>query len=181
MAYELEDFCQDCRQALQADPGPGGRETIRGLLEKLLANEAFVEAHTGAEAKTGTRKLYEDPDLEFVVLAHVMGAAHGSPPHDHGNSWAIYGQAKAYTDMAEYRRVDGGNGAGEAKLEKVRSYRLTPGHAGLYDVGAIHAIQYPDNARFIRVTGRDLDLEPRLLFDPDSHQAKVIESASAQR
>lgn len=181
MAYDLEQFCQDCRDALTQDPGPGGREKIRQLMEKLLANSDFVEAHTGAEARVGTHKIYEDPELEFVVLAHVMAGARGSPPHDHGNSWAVYGQAKEYTDMSEYRRVDGGAGAGDAELELVRSYRLTPGHAGLYDVGAIHAIAYPDNARFIRVTGRDLDLEPRLLFDPETHRAKVIESASAQR
>lgn len=180
MAYELEDFCRDCRAALRDNPGPDGREQIRGLLERLLANPDFVEAHTGADAERGTHKLYEDPDLEFVVLAHIMGGARSSPPHDHGNSWAVYGQAKGYTDMSEYRRVDGGSGAGEAKLELVRSYRLTPGKAGLYDVGAIHAIEYPDNARFVRVTGRDLDLEPRLLFDTAANSAKVIESASAQ-
>ena len=64
--------------------------------------------------------------------------------------------------MSEYKRLDGGNGAGEAKLEKVKSYRLEPGHAGVYDVGAIHAIDYPEGSRFVRVTGRDLDHVQRL-------------------
>ena len=44
--------------------------------------------------------------------------------------------------MSEYRRVDGGKDAGDAKLEQVKAYRLEPGHAGVYDVGAIHAIDY---------------------------------------
>ena len=105
----------------------------------------------------GTRKLYEDKDLGFVVLAHCNAKPHKSPPHDHGSSWAVYGQAIKHTDMSEYKRLDGGNGAGEAKLEKVKAYRLEPGHAGIYDVGAIHAIDYPEGSRFVRVTGRDLD------------------------
>ena len=178
MAYDLDQFCADCQQALRAEPGTAGREIVRRKLEQLLANPEFVEAYTGAAATIGTHKLYEDPDLEFVVLAHINDQARSSPPHDHGRSWAVYGQASEYTEMTEFSRVDGGQGAGEAKLEQVCQYRLTPGKAGLYDVGAIHAIDYPDNARFVRVTGRDLDKEPRLLFD--SGKAKVIENASAR-
>ena len=56
----------------------------------------------------GTRKLYEDKDLGFVVLAHCNAKPHKSPPHDHGPSWAVYGQALKHTDMSEFRRLDGG-------------------------------------------------------------------------
>ena len=82
--------------------------------------------------------------------------------------------------MSEYKRLDGGNGAGEAKLEKVKSYRLEPGHAGVYDVGAIHAIDYPEGSRFVRVTGRDLDYVQRLKFDTAAGKAITIESATAR-
>ncbi|MGZ3342805.1 MAG: hypothetical protein ACXU9B_23630, partial [Reyranella sp.] len=96
-----------------------------------------------------------------------------------GSSWAVYGQAIKHTDMSEYRRLDGGNGAGEARLEQVKSYRLEPGHAGVYDVGAIHAIDYPEGSRFVRVTGRDLDYVERLKFDTAAGKAITIESATA--
>jgi hypothetical protein len=81
--------------------------------------------------------------------------------------------------MSEYKRVDGSDKAGEAKLEKVKSYRLEPGHAGVYDVKAIHAIDYPEGSRFVRVTGRDLDHVERLKFDMGSGKAITIESATA--
>jgi len=176
MGYSLKEFCQDCHDAISADNGPGGREVIRGKLEQLLANQDFVKEHLGPEAELGVHTLYKDEEHEFVVLAHVNKDPHASPPHDHGTSWAVYGQAVEYTDMAEYRRVDGGEGEGEAKLEKVKDYRLTPGKAGLYNVGAIHAIDYPANARFVRVTGRELELEPRLKFDTKTNQASLIAS-----
>ena len=178
MTYTLDVFIKDAQAALKASSGPSGREKVRILLEKLLTNQAFVDEAVGPAAPIGTRKLYEDKDLGFVVLAHCNPKPHKSPPHDHGSSWAVYGQAIKYTDMSEYRRLDGGNGAGEAKLEQVKSYRLEPGHAGTYDIRAIHSIDYPDSARFVRVTGTDLERVPRLKFNLRTHEAEVIESAT---
>jgi len=179
MTYTLDAFIKDAKSALKTTDGPAGREKVRVLLEKLLTNRTFVDEAVGPAAPIGTRKLYEDKDQGFVVLAHCNPKPHKSPPHDHGSSWAVYGQAIKYTDMSEYKRLDGGNGAGEAKLEKVKSYRLEPGHAGIYDVGAIHAIDYPEGSRFVRVTGRDLDYVQRLKFDTAAGKAITIESATA--
>ena len=179
MAYTLDTFVKDAQGALKTHEGPAGREQVRVLLEKLLANPSFVDEAVGPATPMGTRKLYEDKDLGCVVLAHCNPKPHKSPPHDHGASWAVYGQAVMYTDMSEYKRVDGGTDAGDAKLEKVKTYRLEPGHAGVYDVGAIHAIDYPDGSRFVRVTGRDLDYVRRLKFDMAAGKAITIESATA--
>ena len=103
------------------------------------------------EAPRGLHVLYEDPELGFQVLAHINDKARVSPPHDHGNSWAIYGQATHYTDMTEWEREDDGRDPQHAKLKPVKKYRLMPGHAGIYQDGKIHSIDYPDHARFVRV------------------------------
>lgn len=179
MAYTLEEFCRDAKDALKGTPGPDGREKVRVLLEKLLTNKEFVDKAVGPDAPKGRTKLYEDKELGFVVLGHVNEGAHKSPPHDHGSSWAVYGQAIKHTDMTVWKRLDKGDGAGTAELEQVKSYRLEPGHAGRYDVGDIHSIDYPDGSRFVRVTGRDLDYVQRLKYDLARNQALVIESASA--
>jgi len=181
MTYTLDAFIKEAKSALADHDGPAAREQVRVLLEKLLANPAFVDEAVGPKAPIGARKLYEDKELGFVVLAHCNPKPHKSPPHDHGSSWAVYGQAIKHTDMSEYRRLDAGTGAGEAKLEKVKSYRLEPGHAGVYDVGAIHAIDYPEGSRFVRVTGRDLDHVQRLKFDMAAGKAITIESATTGR
>jgi predicted metal-dependent enzyme (double-stranded beta helix superfamily) len=178
MTYTLDAFCDDCRAALKAEPGPGGRDRVRRLLEQLLADREFIAEHV-TDAPPGRHTLYEDPELGFVVLAHVNARGGKSPPHDHGASWAVYGQVTQYTEMTEWRRTDGGNGPGPASLEVAKIYRLEPGHAGVYDIRAIHAIDYPDGARFVRVTGTDLEQVPRLKFDLAKDEAQVIESASA--
>jgi hypothetical protein len=163
MAYELNQFIADCRAILERDPGPQGREDVRQHLERLLANRDFVAATCGDDVPTGLKVLYEDKDLGFQVLAHINDQARKSPPHDHGASWAIYGQAAKYTDMIEWERTD--NGGARAELKEVKRYRLNPGQAGIYQDGAIHSIDYPDRARFIRVTGTNLDKINRVRFD----------------
>ena len=52
-----------------------------------------------------------------------------------------------------------------AKLKPAKKYRLTPGKAGIYQDGAIHSIDYPDYARFVRVTGTNLDKINRIKID----------------
>src|SRR5262249_4467518 len=100
MAYDLDAFVSDCRSILWPAPGPAGRERVRLNLERLLQNKDFVKKHC-EDASRGLHVLYEDPALGFQVLAHINEKARVSPPHDHGASWAIYGQATHYTDMIE--------------------------------------------------------------------------------
>ena len=165
MSYDLDRFVSDCRASLSRDPGRSGREEVRINLERLLANPDFVRDYCGDDAPRGLKVLYEDPMLGFQILAHINDEARVSPPHDHGASWAIYGQATLYTDMIERRRVDDSADASPAKLEPTKKYRLKPGHAGIYQDGTIHSIEYPAKARFIRVTGTNLDRIHRVKFD----------------
>jgi hypothetical protein len=170
-AYGLDQFISDCRSILSRDPGPQGREKVRSQLEHLLANPDFIQKHCEAAAR-GLHVLYEDPELGFQVLAHINDKARAGVPHDHGDSWAIYGQATHHTDMIEWERADDGSDPMHAKLKPVKKYRLTPGHAGIYQNGRIHSIEYPDHSRFIRVTGTNLDAIDRVRFDLKTGEVK---------
>lgn len=165
MAYDLDQFIADCRASLSRDPGPQGREQVRLYLERLLANPDFVQEYCGDQVPRGLKVLYEDPKLGFQVLAHINDKARVSPPHDHGASWAIYGQATKYTEMTEWAREDDGSDPQHAKLKPLKKYRLNPGEAGIYQDGTIHSIDYPDYARFVRVTGTNLDKIDRIKID----------------
>ena len=165
MSYDLDQFIADCRSTLRRDPGPNGREQVRAKLEQLLKNKEFLDEYCSDDVPRGLKVLYEDPDLKFQILAHINDKARVSPPHDHGASWAIYGQATKYTDMIEWEREDDGKDAKHAKLKPAKKYRLNPGEAGIYQDGKIHSIDYPDYARFIRVTGTNLDNIERIRID----------------
>ena len=174
MAYNLDQFIADCRSSLARDPGPAGREEVRSNLERLLGNPEFIAAYCGDDQPRGLKVLYEDPKFGFQVLAHINDKARISPPHDHGASWAIYGQATKYTDMTVWQREDDGADPKHAKLTVKTKYRLTPGHAGIYQDGDIHSIDYPDYARFVRVTGTNLDKINRIKIDLKSGQVEQM-------
>jgi predicted metal-dependent enzyme (double-stranded beta helix superfamily) len=182
MAYTLETFVADIKAALKADNNSKGREAIRAKLEQLLANKDFIAATLPASTSEGHRKLYEDKEQGFVVLAHYHTKHRASPPHDHGPSWAIYGQAVGWSEMSLWQRTDGGTGEGKAEVKQTGTFRLTPGKAGLFDVGVIHGVDRNDGAcGYIRVTGRDLDYVQRLKYDREAKQAIAMEAATVSR
>lgn len=156
MAYELEDFCEDCKELIDPETGKKDLDAVRKNLEKLCQNKEFIDAQCGPDAEVGVHTLYRDPHKDFMVLAHINNEGRTSPPHDHGASWAIYCQAVEHTDMTEYERTDDSTRQGHAELEITKQYRLDPGNAGYFDSHRIHSIHFPAGARFIRVTGTDL-------------------------
>ncbi len=117
MAYTLDEFVTDCRAALEADPGPGGRENVRKCLERALRDEAFVASHLGSDATREREVIYEDEKLGFCICAHVYDGARKGEPHDHGPTWAIYGQAVGETEMTDWRIVSPPEGGRPGKVE----------------------------------------------------------------
>ncbi len=176
MAYTLEQFCKDSHDALSADPGPGGRERIRACLEKLLANADFVAEHLSDQSQ-GKTLLHHDPETGFYAMAHGTDDGKTGKPHDHGASWAVYGQASGVTNMSVWRRTDDGSAADHAEIEIERTFPLEPGVAALFDSSVIHSTAHPGKARWVRVTGTDLDTIKRFSYDPEHKTMKPMNAA----
>jgi hypothetical protein len=157
MAYTLEDFAAGCRAALEADSGPGGREKVRECVEKALRDEEFVATHLGANAAKEREIIYEDPDFGFCICAHVYDGAKQGAPHDHGPTWAIYGQAVGETEMTDWTMVSPPEGGSPGKVELAKSYRLKPGDARLYEPGDVHAPMRDGPTRLIRIEGKNTE------------------------
>jgi hypothetical protein len=156
MSYDLKQFATDCRNALLADPGPAGREKVRQYVETALKDPTFVETHLGAKADAEREILYEDPDLGFCILAHVYKGAKGSSPHDHGPSWAIYGQAAGVTEMTDWSLLERPKDGMPGKVKHVRTYALKPGEAHLYNEGDLHSPRRESDTRLIRIEGKNM-------------------------
>jgi hypothetical protein len=130
---------------------------VRGLLQRVLRDEAFIAGYVPAELEKERNVLYEDPELGFCICAHNYKDAKRGKPHDHGPTWAIYGQAEGETEMTDWRVVSPAQGGAPAKVELERTYRLTPGDAHLYEPGDVHAPLRDGPTRLIRIEGRNTD------------------------
>ena len=132
MACDLERFCAEVRTTLQSNDALDGKlARIAETLAALLANPAFVAAAFADDPPPGQRLLFRDDATDFHVLAHVQRPGKSGMPHSHGTSWAIYGSARGYTDMTEWRRVNPESEA-EAVLEPASKYRLAEGRTHFY-------------------------------------------------
>jgi hypothetical protein len=173
MAYSLDEFCNETRSILKAEPLAGALPKVAEKLGQLLLNPAFVAATFSDDMPPGRRELFHDPELDFHVLAHVQEGGKSGKPHSHGSSWAIYGNARNVTNMTEYRRTNP-ESEESAVLERVASYGLHPGQTRAYGPGVIHSTAHPEKAWVIRVTGTDLDKLPRYHF---RRQDRILEKA----
>jgi len=165
MGYTLDQYSADCRRTLMKDPGPAGREIVRQYTERASTDPEFVAKYLGPNADAERRILYEDPDLQFCILAHVYKGAKSSSPHDHGPSWAIYSQVAGVTEMTDWKLVEKPANGNPGKVVKGRTYDLTPGKAQVYNEGDVHSPRRQSETRLIRIEGVDLTKVKRDKFE----------------
>lgn len=171
MTYVLENLISDCRTALKPGCSRGALEQVCSAMKKILRNPEFVEQHFGPHLDIGRTTLYHDPDLDFYVYAHIPDGAILSPPHDHASAWAAYGQAVDNTRMTDWVIAKG-----DTLPKPVKTYLMTPGSAGFYDVGELHSIDMPATSRFLRITATDIDPLPCRYFDEVDTRKSIAET-----
>ena len=164
MPQTLEKFAADCHRILKAEPGPAGRQKVCALLQEVLKDEAFVAKYIG-DGTPERKVIYEDPELGFCILAHSYTGAKSSAPHDHGPSWAIYGQASGETLMTDWALVEPASETKPGKVRHVRDYSLKPGMARVYNEGDLHSPRREGPTRLIRFEGVNMDRVKRLKYE----------------
>jgi len=164
MGYTIETFAAAAHDILTADPGPAGRQKLCALVQDVLKDDAFVATHLTDDVPE-RKILYQDPQLGFCILAHVYRGARESNPHDHGPSWAIYGQARGETLMNDWSLVEPASETRPGKVRHVRSYSLKPGMAHVYNEGDLHSPRRDGPTRLIRIEGTNMDKVKRLAYE----------------
>jgi hypothetical protein len=164
MSHTLEQFAATCHRILAAEPGREGRRKVCAVLQDVLKDDAFVARYLGDDVPE-RKILYEDPELGFCILAHHYRGAKESPPHDHGPSWAIYGQARGETVMSDWALVEPATESKPGKVRFVRSYSLEPGSAHVYHEGDLHSPRRDAPTRLIRIEGTNMDKVRRLSYE----------------
>ena len=71
MGYTIDQLSAECRAAMDADPGPAGREKVRDFVAKACKDDEFVSTHLGPDNTTPRQVIYEDDKHNFCILAHV--------------------------------------------------------------------------------------------------------------
>lgn len=165
MSYDLRAFASAAHDILAGAPGPEGRQRVCDLMRDALRDPGFVASVLG-DATPERQILYEDPELGFCILAHNYKGAKQSPPHDHGPSWAIYGQARGETLMSDWALVEPATEDRPGRVRHVRDYALTPGMAYLYNEGDLHSPRRDGPTQLIRIEGMNMDGVRQANYEP---------------
>ena len=164
MGTTLEQFAAKCKDALKGQPGTDGRRAVCGLVKDVLKEPEFV-ANYIPEGTPERKVLYEDPEMGFAILAHAYVGAKNSKPHDHGPSWAIYGQAAGETIMTDWECLSRPTETVPGKAKHIRDYTMKPGDAYLYDPGVLHSPRREGSTRLLRIEGMNMEKVKRFPYE----------------
>ena len=163
MSVTLDQFASKCRQILQADPGAVGRDKVRELVEEVLKDKKFLATYLN-ENTPDRQVIYEDPELGFCICAHLNRDAREANPHDHGSSWAIYGQAFGETEMTDWEIIEPAGDGKPGKVRRAKVYSLKPGMAHIYHEGDVHSPKRVAATGLIRIEGKNTQKMKRLAY-----------------
>ncbi len=164
MHTSIEQFGKAAHDALKAKPGPAGRTAVCAMLRELLTNTELMN-RTFDENSPERKILYEDPELGFCVIAHYYRGAKESTPHDHGPSWAIYGQVSGETKMFDWQLVSPASAEVPGKVKYKKDYVLKPGIAHVYNEGDLHSPSRAGSTRLIRIEGTNMEKVKRFKYE----------------
>ena len=163
MGFTLESFAADCHRLLRADPSPAGREKVRALVQEVLKDDEFVTKYIN-DNTPDRQVIYEDSELGFCICAHVNREAREANPHDHGSSWAIYGQVFGETEMSDWEILEPAVEGKPGKVRRARVYALKPGMAHIYNEGDVHSPKRLSTTGLIRIEGKNTQKMKRLAY-----------------
>jgi predicted metal-dependent enzyme (double-stranded beta helix superfamily) len=172
-AYALEDFIHDMSELVAAQPD---QATLfdRGsrLIARLVSRPESVPEQYRRPSQGGRRPgggsyiLHRGPGLS--VTSVVWGPGSHIGPHDH-HTWGMIGVMGNGIQETRFRRVDEGQRAGHATLEKDRTVLVKPGEVSLLvpETDEIHALDnFSDRPTVeIHVYGADLVDLQRCRYD----------------
>jgi hypothetical protein len=163
MNFTLETFASEVQKLLRQDSSPAGREKVRGLVEEALKDKNFIATHVN-DNTPDRQVIYEDPQLGFCICAHVNRDAREANPHDHGISWAIYGQAFGETEMSDWEVIEPAAEGKPGTVRRARVYTLKPGMAHIYNEGDVHSPKRVAATGLLRIEGKNTQKMKRLAY-----------------
>ena len=163
MSFTLETFAASVRKLLEQDASPAGRQKVLDLVQEALKDEKFIATYINDNTPE-RQVIYEDPELGFCVCAHVNRDAREANPHDHGASWAIYGQAFGETEMSDWEVLEPAAESKPGRVRRARVYTLNPGMAHIYNEGDVHSPKRVATTGLLRIEGKNTQKMKRFAY-----------------
>ncbi len=159
MTYTLMELADDVRETLYYSEALKCSGDLCALVSKALNEYDFISTHLASRIAGALPReiLFEDDELGFCICGHVYVDQAIGQPHDHGPSWAVYGQAEGVTEMTDWEIIMKGSRDTPSMVKPGRKYTMKPGDAQYYGIGDVHSPKRTAPTKLIRIEGTNLD------------------------
>jgi predicted metal-dependent enzyme (double-stranded beta helix superfamily) len=161
MAFRLDSFIEECRDALACDSPAKG---VRELVARAVSDCSAVVKEVGEPAKAGIEVLYRTPGL--TVLNVIWAPKMTIFPHNH-TIWAVIGIYGGREDNIFWKRR---SGAVDGKVDAVGARSLCDRDAIVLGSEIIHSVTnpIPRLTGAIHIYGGDFFNANRSEWDPET-------------
>lgn len=167
--FELERFVAECEAACVA----GGRQAVRDILVRAIADRPGVEAALGEPRLSEVKVLHRSPRL--TILNALWPPHHTQAPHNH-LLWVEIGVYSGREDNIIWRRSSPGS---KWPIEAVGATSLCAGSCHSLADDVIHSVNNPLDriTAALHVYGGDLLAAPRSMWDGETLREGPIDLA----
>ena len=173
MNYTLLELAKDIKNILKNSEIKDVSNDVCLLVSRAVKDDIFVTDNlTERSPNENPREvLYEDEELGFCICGHVYQAEANGMPHDHGSSWAIYGQAEGETEMTDWEIVNNQSDDEIKYVKPKKTYTLKRGDVHYYAKGEVHSPVRKSAVKILRIEGVNLDYIKRSNIKNDTEES----------
>jgi len=161
MSDIINKIASECRDILTKDQSSGSPQKILKVVEKVICLPELIGECFPQTVTEERRVLFEDQQFGFCICRHVYLDGKNGGAHDHGPTWAIYGQVSGQTEMSDWEFCGEAKNGEPRRVQVVRTYKLLPGKAHLYNIGDIHSPRIKSGSQVLRIEGQNTDYVDR--------------------
>ncbi len=158
--WDIGDFVQDCRRALDRDRS---HKAVSEVVARAMADPSGVTRALGEPEESGIFPIYQSSDLTIVNVIWKAGMT--VMPHNH-EMWALIGIYGGREDNIFWRRV---KDAPDGRIEAAGARALSTGQHCALGKDIIHSVTNPIGklTGAIHVYGGDFFEAERSEWDPE--------------
>ena len=186
--YTMEAFVEDVRNMFASTTDPRAQaQFVARYMKDLLDVPGWLEEQIDlpAEGGFGRYDLHQDeefghPEGGFLLMAGVQRPDQDNLPHDHGNTWVVYGIYKGAIEQTKWRWSYPETDRTSPEIKPVESWVQGPGDIAFFLPGEIHNTRNVSDERtvVVRLEGQKLAGMLRHRYDPKTNTGELYSSGS---
>ena len=176
--YTVEKFVEDVRQIFAStnDPLVQAQE-VASHMQILLRVPGALEDRINLPPEEGYGRVdlhldkeYGYPNPGFLLMVSIQHPGQDNLPHDHGNSWVVYGVYDGAIEQVKWGWVYPEGEWTTPHIEKTQSYVERNGDVAFFLPGEIHNTKNVNDRRsvVVRLEAQELSTVPRLRYNPET-------------